>query len=483
MSGAEGQTLDRFAAMAWASLAAVFVSSLLLSPAYSVNGLSVNGLYVGSVLLTLWARRPSSPYRIAAAATAAIAAGTLWLPAAPLPRPAVVFHHLLIVCTIWMAAFVVSRMRRSERGRRLDQSARLVAEDALRKRDRDLEDLKYALDQSAIVATTDVQGTITYANDKFCEISGYARDELIARNHRILNSGLHPVEFFRDMYRTIAAGRVWRGEIRNRNKQGHFYWVDTTVVPLLDERGHPKQYVAIRYDITERKRSEAALRQQTALAQVGKMASIVAHEVKNPLAGIRGAMQVISRRFAPESAEQAIAREVITRIDTLNNIVQDLLQFGRPRQPVIAPVPVDALVRDTIALLREDPKLHGVAIEVEAPQVVVQGDLELLKLALSNLVINSAQAMNGQGHIRISAASEDGWHEIRVLDSGPGIPPAVRERLFEPFFTTKHRGTGLGLATARRILEAHGGTIELECPASGGTLATLRLPVSSSERS
>ena len=341
----------------------------------------------------------------------------------------------------------------------------------------DLEDLKYALDQSAIVATTDVQGTITYANDKFCEISGYSRDELLGRNHRILNSGLHPTEFFRDMYRTIGAGHVWRGEIRNRSKDGHFYWVDTTIVPLIDERGHPKQYVAIRYDITERKRSEAALRQQTALAQVGKMASIVAHEVRNPLAGIRGAMQVISRRFAPESAESAIASEVITRIDTLNNIMQDLLQFGRPRQPVIAPVPVDALVRDTIALLREDPKLHGVAIDVDAAQVIVPGDLELLKLALSNLVINSAQAMNGQGRIRISATSQDGWHELRVLDSGPGIPPEIRERLFEPFFTTKHRGTGLGLATARRILEALGGSIELECPASGGTLATLRLPV------
>ena len=472
MTGGPVPSPDRFALMAWASVAAIFVSSLLLSPAYSVNG-----LYVGSVLLTLWARRPTLPYPIAAAATAAIVAHTLWLPPPPLPRPAVVFNRLLIVCTFWMAAFVVSRVRHSERGRRVDQSARLVAEDALRKRDRDLEDLKYALDQSAIVATTDVQGTITYANDKFCEISGYSRVELIGRNHRVLNSGLHPIEFFRDMYRAIAAGRVWRGEIRNRSKDGHFYWVDTTVVPLIDERGHPKQYVAIRYDITERKRSEAALRQQTALAQVGKMASIVAHEVRNPLAGIRGAMQVISRRFAPESAEHGIASEVITRIDTLNNIMQDLLQFGRPRQPVIALVPVDALVRDTIALLKEDPKLHGVAIDVDAAQVTVPGDRELLKLVLSNLVINSAQAMNGQGRIRISAASEDGWHELRVLDSGPGIPPEVRERLFEPFFTTKHRGTGLGLATARRILEAHGGTIELECPPSGGTLAMLRLPV------
>ena len=467
---------DRFARLAWGSVAAIFVTSLLLSPVYSVSG-----LYVGSVLLTLWARH-AWPYRVAAAASAAVVASTLLLPPPPLPRPAVVFNRLMIVSTFWLAAFVVSRVRHSERGRQLDQSARMVAEDALRRSDKDLEDLKYALDQSAIVATTDVKGTITYANDKFCEISGYARDELIGQNHRILNSGLHPIEFFREMYRSIGAGQVWRGEIRNRAKHGSHYWVDTTVVPLLDERGHPNQYVAIRYDITERKRSETALRQQTALAQVGKMAAIVAHEVRNPLAGIRGAMQVIGRRLAPDSAEQAIANEVITRIDTLNNIVQDLLQFARPRQPVIAPVPVDALVRDTIALLKEDPKLTRVAVEVDAPHVMVRGDQELLKLVLSNLVINSAQAMNGHGCIRISAGLHNGWYELSVLDSGPGIPPEVRERLFEPFFTTKHRGTGLGLATARRILDAHGGTIELECPAAGGTLATIRLPAAAADQ-
>jgi two-component system CheB/CheR fusion protein len=346
----------------------------------------------------------------------------------------------------------------------------------LERRTKDLADVSYALDQSAIVAITDTKGRIKFVNQKFCDVSQYTRDELIGQDHRILNSKYHSKEFIRDLWTTIASGRIWRGEIRNRRKDGTFYWVDTTIVPFLNDDGRPYQYMAIRYEITNRKHSEERLREQDALARLGQMAAVVAHEVKNPIAGIRGALQVIGGRMPDGSRDRPIIAEIIARLDSLNAIVQDLLVFARPRELRAEPVDLKSMLEELVTRFRRDPEMTGVELAIAAPTAVVRADAEQLQIVFQNILLNAAQAMNGQGRIDITVSQVGESWNVAVADHGPGMPPDVRDQAFTAFFTTKHRGTGLGLPIAKRIVDAHQGTIAIDTPESGGTTVSLTLP-------
>jgi PAS domain S-box-containing protein len=357
-----------------------------------------------------------------------------------------------------------------------DVTERRETEEKLRRSHRALEDLRHALDQAAIVAITDHQGTIRYVNDTFCAISQYSREELLGRDHRLINSGYHPKEFFRDLWRTIASGEVWRGEIRNRAKDGSIYWVDTTIVPFLDEKGRPYQYLAIRSDITDRKHAEATLREQESLARLGQMAAVVAHEVKNPLAGIGGALQVIRERL-PGDQDRKVVDSILERLDTLNERVQDLLRFSRPKPPRHAPLRMLPLLADTVNLLTRDPRLEHVGVALSGDDVSLSADAELLTDLFSNLILNAAQAMDGRGEVRVEVRVIDGECRVHVRDQGPGIPEAIRDKMFEPFFTTKSQGTGLGLAIARGAVEAHDGRIDVSAGKRGGTTVTVSLPL------
>lgn len=434
----------------------IFVIDLTTPVGHGIAALYALPLLVGTV---------NEPPRFQLVAAAVVSALTLI--GAGFASPVLTFGDVatnrgIALILIWATAMVLARFRATW----LD----------LRVRTKDLADVNFAIDHSAIVATTDTRGRITYVNDKFCEISRYTREELLGQDHRILNSSHHPKEFIRELWLTIANGRIWRGELRNRAKDGSLYWVDTTVVPFLDDRGKPYQYMALRYEITARKTSEERLLAQEALARLGQMAAVVAHEVKNPIAGIRGALQVIASRMPAESRDKPIVGDIIARLDALNGIVHDLLVFARPRQLRSEATDLDRLIRNSLHLLHRDPSFANLHVEFPQTEAVAPVDAEQLQLVFTNVLMNAAQAMGGSGEIQVGIERRLQRFVISIADHGPGMPPDVREKAFEPFFTTKHRGTGLGLPTARRIVEAHGGTLEIDNPEAGGTTVLISLP-------
>jgi len=443
-------------ASALALSAAVFVADLALPLGYSIGM-----LYVLVILLGLWVEWRLYPAAAATLALLLVAIDTAagWTPN---PPPSTYVNQPLLALVFLTTAALVMRFTRLEQQSRTDVQQ--------------LEDLKRALDHAAIVATTDVTGRITYVNDKFIDISGYSREELIGQDHRIINSAFHSKEFIRDLWRTIANGRVWHGEIRNRAKDGHYYWVDTTIVPFLDAHDKPYQYIAIRADITARKAAEERLAQQAALARLGQMAAVVAHEVKNPLAGIKGAMQVLMSRRASGDSETIVMRDVVVRIDALNELIQDMMMFARPKPPRLAQVNMRHLLDEAVTMLRRDPIGSSLDVQVEGGDGSIIADPDLLRATVLNLLLNAAQAMDGRGRIRVTGERRDGTWAIEVRDSGPGIPAAIQQEVLEPFFTTKSRGGGLGLPIAKRVAELHGGSLSLTCPESGGTSVTVTLP-------
>jgi PAS domain S-box-containing protein len=358
-----------------------------------------------------------------------------------------------------------------------------------------LEELERALAESTIVAATDQRGVIQYVNEKFCEISGYTRDELVGKDHRILNSGYHPKSFFRELWRTIGSGGIWRGELRNRAKDGHIYWVATTIVPFLDERGKPYRYLAIRHDITDQKRAEEALKEANArlleeqsnlvraekLSSIGVLAAGVAHEINNPLAGAMACVKALQTGNLEAEREQAYLQAVADGLDRIRSTVGNLLDYARQRPPAARCVDASEVVSSALRLLEVVFRKSHLAVEdlLEPGALQIHGDPSQLMQAMVNVLLNAAHASHAGGRITVSGRRDErGWVDLQVRDHGVGIPEEIANRICDPFFTTKAEGegTGLGLAVTASIIDAHGGQLRFDSRAGEGTTVHLILP-------
>jgi PAS domain S-box-containing protein len=445
-------------------MAAIFVLDLR-----TPLGLNVPMLYVVPTFIFVWAGSAREPLVVAALATVLTVAGFYVSPEGGSPDVGV-FNRVVSVLVTWVvASLVVARLRGVERwSAEVAGSHRALQESIAR-----LQDLRYALDQSAIVAATDQRGLITYVNDKFCEISQYSREELLGRDHRIINSKYHSKDFIRNLWTTIARGGVWRGEIRNRRKDGSFYWVDTTIVPFLNERGKPWQYLSIRYDITQRKAAEEQLRDEAALTKLGRLSAVVAHEVRNPLAALKGSLQVLAGRIPADVPGRDIIAPMLARIDALNRTVEDILTYARPAVPKVQRFELGPLLADAASSARA--AVPGSPIAINGDQVVLDADPEMCRAVFLNLLLNACQA--GDSQVDVTVSAHGAVCEVGVADRGAGVPREVREHLFEPFVTTKSGGTGLGLPIARRLAQLQGGTLTLHEREGGGTVARVTLPL------
>ncbi|WP_316411842.1 PAS domain-containing hybrid sensor histidine kinase/response regulator [Mesoterricola silvestris] len=367
---------------------------------------------------------------------------------------------------------------------------------------KELKDFKWALDQHAIVAVTDDRGKITYVNDYFCDISKYPREELLGQDHRIINSGHHPKAFFRDLWTTIKGGNVWKGEIKNKAKDGSPYWVDTTIVPLLDDEGHPIQFVAIRADITARKNGEEAQRQTQKLESLGVLAGGIAHDFNNLLTSILGNCNLASLSLPPGSPTQSFLDQIEQGSLRAADLTRQMLAYAGKGKTVIAPVNLNRLVTDMAKLLSISISKRATIHCDLAPQVPdITADPTQMQQVVMNLVTNASDAVaehpGGVITLRTGDRTIDAldisslapinpikpgrYVTLEVSDNGCGMAPGTIDKIFDPFFTTKFTGRGLGLSALLGILLSHGGTIKVYSEVGHGTCMKVFLPVAESQ--
>jgi PAS domain S-box-containing protein len=337
-----------------------------------------------------------------------------------------------------------------------------------------------ALNESSIIVILDPDGKITYANDHYCDISKYSKEELVGEKQSILNSGLHPESFFKNIWKVINQGKVWKGEIFKKAKDGSFYWIYSTIVPVQSSDGKIKNFVEISHDITSRKKSEEMLMRTEKLSVIGELAAGVAHEIRNPLTSLRGFARLLKEN-------NTINRDmyldiIIDEIERINHIVNDFMVLAKPYVAEFKEKKILPIVMQVISLLESECHLNNIQIHLiyqeSFDEVTVLCDQHQLKQVFLNLIKNGIEAMPKGGDIHVSLTIDEENVCIDIKDNGLGMSEQMIKRIGEPFYSTKEQGTGLGLMVSFNIIQNHKGTINVTSQPDQGTNFRIQLPKS-----
>ncbi|MVO10271.1 PAS domain S-box protein [Flavobacterium sp. TP390] len=373
---------------------------------------------------------------------------------------------------------------------RSDITERKEGEEELKKILKEISDYKYALDESAIVAITDQKGIITHVNDNFCKISKYSTEELIGQDHRIINSGYHSQEFIKELWKTIAHGKVWKGELKNKAKDGSTYWVDTTIVPFLNQDGKPYQYVAIRSDITERKEGEEQIRANNIKAiehaqilelkntQLVDFCNIVSHNLRAPLINIAMLVDFVEQSEDEEEKSEALAK-IKPVVNHLMDVFNELVESIQVKQDT--EVDVDTIIlEDCLVKI-----LRGFETQIEEYEAKIHIDLseansiyfppKYIDSILSNLISNALKYKsphrNPVIHIKTQKTEQDSVI-LSVADNGLGIDLVMHKDQIFKIRKTFHKhpdAKGFGLFMTKTQVEAMNGKIWAESEPEKGT--------------
>ena len=329
------------------------------------------------------------------------------------------------------------------------------------------------------IIVRDTEGRITSWNQAAEAIFGWTAAEMQGQTAlRLVAANQEPLPVVGRIDAALREGRTLRNlETSGVRKDGTPITFSLTVAPLYDASDSFAGTTGIVRDVTAFKQLQSQLLERERLAAVGELAAMVAHEVRNPLAGIRGGCEILLEGYPDGDQRHEIGVEIIRQVDRLSRTVHDLLLFARPKAMDLVPTDLHGLIDRILHVLGDDPGNASIEIVRDFTDhlPIVQADGRQMEQVFMNLVLNAIQAMNHRGQVTIATRTQGRQVAVTVGDTGPGIPPDKLVHIFEPFFTTRAQGTGLGLAIVKKIVEAHGGRIEAEATPGHGARFTVTL--------